>query len=340
MAQSSLGECSVRLIEQHSQFANCTAGITFGCAGPQQMWATRGCRGNFECGNGFKVYCEGPWEGKLKCSCVSCYKTNHHERDGGMRGLHCCSDNGAALSHGDWDPASPGNADAVSCRDLCARTPSCMYASFSSAPPTCADDLRKVSAGFGRCSLCAACTSRARGWSWHASYTSYEVAAPQLPPNRWPHPSSASSSVAPPAPRSRPHARPSRPTPIPALIISGCDARYQRAAAIARSAGLNPSWLVGVFPENTHPSLQWRGCKWPTPAERNLLAAHRNAWSCANSGVAMAVLEDDIELMTSAHAVHDDVRRCEATRQQQQQQEQQQQEQQHVSSSSKSSSSE
>jgi hypothetical protein len=55
-------------------------------------------------------------------------------------------------------------------------------------------------------------------------------------------------------------------------------------------------------------------CSWPTPAERNLLASHRNAWSfIASTNVSMLVLEDDIELTSSALRMHADVQRCDAS---------------------------
>lgn len=293
-----LGVCNVQLDRQVSNFANCTANESFGCVSAQEMWASKGCRGLFRCGS-LQVMCEGPYQGRLGCSCVPCSEKPRNFLDGALLGLHCCAENGAALSHGSWDPIIAGSrsADHAACRDECARTPGCTHASYTEAPPSCADDLRKASGGFGRCSLCGACQRRLGGRqpSWQGSFASYEVTSP----SRSQPPDSSSQ-----------HEQQQVQRRLPALIISGCDTRYERAAAVARAASLDPTWLLGVFPENVHPSGP--RCSWPTVGERNLLVAHRNAWSViASSGVGMVVLEDDIELATSPASLRRDVRRCE-----------------------------
>ena len=221
------GACSVRLVAQHSNFVNCTAGANYGCSSAQQMWASGGCRGQFTCGQPARTtLCAGPWEGRLKCSCIACHEASTNRRSGGALRTHCCADNGAVLSHGNWDAASPENADNASCREQCLRTSGCTHASYSDAPQTCADDLKVMSKGFGRCTLCGACTRRERRWTWHASYTSYAVAraSPRGPSST--HPPLPSLARPPPTRRGR----------VPTLIISGCDARYERAAAVARRA--------------------------------------------------------------------------------------------------------
>jgi hypothetical protein len=100
------------------------------------------------------------------------------------------------------------------------------------------------------------------------------------------------------------------PGDLPALIISGCRERYERAAEVARAARLSPSWMVGVFRQNV--AVAGR-CGWPSQVESHLLAAHRNAWSLiATTNVSMLILEDDVELVSSAAALHHDIFRCKA----------------------------
>ena len=312
------GACQVTLDQKLSNFANCTLGDTFGCDGPRMMWASRGCRGLFRCGPAQRrIGCDGPWDSRRNCSCVACdappavpASADEHA----MEGVNCCADNGATLSHGSWSTAGPSDADRRSCGLACMGSPGCTHYSYSHAPIECADDIHTQSRGFGRCVLCGACTRRARPTAeWQKSYVSYALS----PPPREVAPAGGGvSSLIPEWLRGRTGA-PASPTqassPLPALILSGCDRRYERAAAIARSASLAPSWLVGVFRNNIASAPR---CTWPGAAERNLLAAHRNAWSIvAAANVSMLVLEDDVELASTAEALHADVQRCEASAQ-------------------------
>ena len=254
------------------------------------MWAGDGCRGLFQCAKMNSVLCDAPWGARRNCSCLPCHDVPS-QSGGGAAGFHCCADNGATLSHGTWEAADPTNANVDACRNKCAETPGCTHYSFSSAIGECADDLWKQSHGFGRCGLCGACTQRPNVRNWQRSYTSYEL-APSPPQS--------------PLLKAASH----RET-LPALIISGCDKRYERAAAVARSLGFSPSWLVGVFKQNV---LQAPKCPWPTANERNLLMAHRNAWHLiANANISMAVLEDDIEIghAASAASVQREIAQCE-----------------------------
>ena len=311
MAGPGLGTCHVVLRAQHSTFANCTPNVTYGCHEPNQMWTSHGCRGEFTCGS-VRTMCESPWDGQGSCGCVNCHKVSESILQGGMVGLHCCSDNGAALArHGQWNLSVAANANANACRASCAATPGCTHISYSDAPAVCSGDLLRLSGNFGRCSLCGACSPRAshRAPRWQASYTSYAVATPLA--------AGQSLSSAGPAESSQ------GPSPrlggVAALIISGCDSRYERAAAVARRAGLSPSWIVGIFEQNIdgNASQSRKRCRlaWPSAGEKRLLMAHRNAWSIiATANRGMVVLEDDIELATSSDLVQRDVRRCAADR--------------------------
>ena len=273
----------------------------------------------------FDSHCAGPREGARNCSCVPCYSPPPPS-ESGLRGMHCCADNGATISHGGWRADAPGGESAAACRALCTRTAGCTHFSFSSAPNECADELRELSRGYGRCGLCGACTARATPAAWQASYVSHELApAERHRVGGGKHHGSGGAA--------RTHHNPRRDgvagddgaaaaaladgataaaAPLPAVIVSGCDRRYERAAAVARRAGFAPTWLVGVFRHNIAVASP---CVWPSASELNLLTAHRNAWSLiANGNVSMAVLEDDIELASSAAAIRRDVARCEASR--------------------------
>ena len=176
------------------------------------------------------------------------------------------------------------------------------------AAPECGDDLDGQSRGFGRCGLCGACTQRGSHHTppWQKSFVSFELAG-AVASRGGRH---AIGGV------SERHYRHSgggdeHPGRIPAVIISGCDSRYERAAMVARAAGFAPTWLVGVFRQNV---AARPGCVWPSANERNLLHAHRNAWSLiASSNVSMAVIEDDIEMITGAAAIRKDVLACETS---------------------------
>ena len=310
--------CGAVLVKQLSQFGQCVPGKSFGCDGEGMMYATAGCRGHFRCGlnedrlSKRNLVCDGPWEERRNCSCVSCTYATLSDAELGMIGTHCCADNGASLNHGTWDPNDFGNANRVRLRILCAFTNGCTHYAFSDSRPKCADDIRTESAGFGRCTLCGACTLRpGKRPSWFKSYASFAlnpaaaaVAPPPPPPPPPPSPPGLGGGVLDVhAPR------------IPALVISGCDVRYERAAAVARAAGLAPSWVVGVFGQNIAADSTYhpRRCKWPSPVERNLLASHRNAWAhILAANVSMVVVEDDIHIGTGADALRRDVRRCDA----------------------------
>ena len=257
----------------------------------------------------------GPWEGHHNCSCLECSQSP--QRTGGVSGVHCCADNGATLSHGSWDPQALGNADEHACRAHCEGTPGCTHFSYSHAVGECADDLQDQSKGFGRCGLCGACSQRPKNAPmWQLSYVSYELASPTRH-----HAGSATAGKrgandggwrgGSSSPHGH-HRTDGHGAPIPAMVISGCNKRYERAAAVARSAGFAPSWSVGVFRQNMAAAP---GCPWPSANERNLLAAHRNAWSIiANTNVSMAVLEDDIDLVSREASIREDIHACEASR--------------------------
>jgi len=54
-------------------------------------------------------------------------------------------------------------------------------------------------------------------------------------------------------------------------------------------------------------------CPWPTAAERNLVHAHRNAWSLiVQAQEPMFVLEDDVEFVSTRDLLSRDVQRCDA----------------------------
>lgn len=244
------------------------------------------------------------YESQSNCSCVKCdWKPKIEEAAAAaMPGLHCCADNGATIEYGrSWERSNPGNANASDCRAECARTSGCSHYVYSDAPDECTDDLRFRTPG--RCTLCAACTQRLPTPTWQWAFTSFALYE-RLRGS--PHDGSASHRWA-------RDGGDGAEAPTPAAILSGCDKRYERAAAVARRAGLAPSWVPAVFPSNVHPER--RDCSWPLPVERNLVAAHRNAWSLiASTNVSMVVLEDDIELAGSSARLQLDVRRCEARR--------------------------
>ena len=255
----------------------------------------------------------GPWDTVRNCSCLACDVTT--ETADGLGAMHCCADNGASLSHGSWLASAPGNADMAACREQCGRTAGCTHYSFSTASQTCASELSEKSRGFGRCGLCGACTQRGGRATpaWQKSYLSFELDG--APVTAGSHSLGALSHGggrhANGNANARHHRHGDESNLIPAVIISGCDRRYERAAAVARAAGFAPTWLVGVFRQNV---AAVPGCPWPSQNERNLLSAHRNAWSLiASTNTSMAVLEDDIELGTSAAAIRRDVLACDAS---------------------------
>ncbi len=295
--------CGVVLEKRTSSFANCTPGTSYGCTSAHRMYVARGCRGKFRCGvTAHSVYCSSHgWEQRTDCSCVPCEwrptaEPSTSTDDALIPEVHCCADNGATLEYGSsWSRDVPSNANVTACRSECARTVGCSHYVYSDAPDECTDELRGRMPS--RCTLCAACTRRQQVPLWQKAFTSYALSA-------------RASHVKPELSAARGMRTPTR---VPAIILSGCDARYERAAAVARRAGLDPNWLPAVFPHNVAPDRP--ACTWPSAAERNLVAAHRNAWSLiASTNISMVVLEDDIELASSAGRLHVDVQRCEARR--------------------------
>ena len=219
-----------------------------------------------------------------------------------------CVDNGATLSYGSWDINAPGNTNMGACRTECARTAGCTHYTFSDADLACAEELRAHVTG--RCTLCGACTLRHRQHSaaWHKGFVSRSLHAHARPAphiSRAAHAGLIANHIGGHDTRA--------PRPTAALIISGCDQRYERAAAVARRAGLLPSWLPAVFPPNV--ARTDRACAWPSTVEQNLLMAHRNAWSIiAATATPMLVLEDDIELASTSEQLHADLRRCDGAK--------------------------
>lgn len=310
-------DCGVRLLQQHSATQACTLGVTFGCNSQRQMWVSTGCRGRFQCG-GRAVNCASHHLNapRVNCSCVACSGDRSSSRGGDdatiLPGVHCCADNGATLRFGSWAREEHGNSDTKACREWCTGTPSCTHYAYSDAPDECADEMRASQHAPGRCMLCAACTQRHRQPQWQSSFTSFALAVPPpttVPaamPGRLRHPRSSGARFS--GARSS-GARATVASYVPTLILSGCDWRYERAAAEARRALLSPSWMPGIFSHNIGRSSH--ACRWPTAGETRLLAAHRNAWSViASSNRSMLVLEDDVEFVSSAAHLHADIRRC------------------------------
>ena len=293
--------CGV-VLEKQTSITNCTSGLSYGCASAQRMYISKGCRGKFRCGpTSYSVSCSNRGsERQTECSCVPCEwrppsVSSTSADDTPIEGVHCCADNGATLEFGSsWARDVPGNANASTCRAKCTSTHGCSHYVFSDAPEECLDELRGRTPS--RCTLCAACTRRHQVPAWEHSFTSYALSERAV---------TAELELL--VPRGTRAAR-----AIPAVIISGCESRYERAAAVARRADLVPNWLPAVFPQNV--AADRPECSWPTPAERNLLASHRNAWSfIASTNISMLVLEDDIEIVSSALRVHADVHRCDAS---------------------------
>ena len=139
----------------------------------------------------------------------------------GTRYHICCLTNGAVAWWGTRQPV-PANENARACQSACRNRSTTGCARY-----VYLDEQRAVAAGTGRCVFCAACTGSNDG--------STAVRA-----------RSSSSRVLPSATGAR--ALPA--LNVPALIISGCEKRYVRAAAVARAAGLSPRWLPGVFPSS------------------------------------------------------------------------------------------
>ena len=95
-----------------------------------------------------------------------------------------------------------------------------------------------------------------------------------------------------------------------ALIISGSKKRYDRAALVAKNAGLQPSWLPGVFDQ--------RGIcnnSWMSPKTINLVLSHRNAWQLIkNTNKSTVVFEDDIIFTSNVEVLQNDIVECETSK--------------------------
>jgi len=207
------------------------------------------------------------------------------------------------------------------------------------------DEQQAVAAGTGRCVFCAACAvsnDGAKTTSAHARHGTAEVSTPtaappaqcaaaawrtdlrRLSPPQWcsttPITCSASYitlhtgglALCEPkgtacAAAASVHCLSPKPA-VPAMIISGCKRRYERAAAVVRAAGFEPRWLPGVFPA-TKPLPD---C-WLSKAQQGNTLAHRKAWlEVISSNRSMAIFEDDVVFATTAQEVSLDIQRCNA----------------------------